>query len=111
MLYGINPGVSSFSPLTLMRQLNFDVGVLNISQLRDVKFGLRGFKNLVLDSKYKTIVQALVKSYVEKKSDFKDLVDGKGKGLVALLHGAPGTGKTLTPGIPYGFPLSLWQKN
>lgn len=69
---------------------------LNISHLRNVHFGPKGFQNLVLDRKYKTIVQALVKSYVEKKSDFKDLVDGKGKGLVALLHGAPGTGKTLT---------------
>ncbi|MCJ1268209.1 hypothetical protein MMC22_008095 [Lobaria immixta] len=69
---------------------------LNISHLRNVQFGPKGFQNRVLDRKYKTIVQALVKSYVEKKSDFRDLVDGKGKGLVALLHGAPGTGKTLT---------------
>lgn len=46
-----------------------------------------------------------MKSYVEKKSDFKDLVDGKGKGLVALLHGAPGTGKTLTAGIQHDFPF------
>lgn len=59
----------------------------------------------MLDSKYKTIVQALVKSYVEKKSDFKDLVAGKGKGLVALLHGAPGTGKTLTAGTAHDSPF------
>ncbi|MCJ1242992.1 hypothetical protein MMC30_000188 [Trapelia coarctata] len=69
---------------------------LNVHHLQDVKFGGRGFKRLVLDYKYKTIVQALVQSYVEKKSTFKDLVAGKGRGLVALLHGAPGTGKTLT---------------
>lgn len=79
------------------------LGELNISQLRNVQFGPKGFQNLVLDRKYKTIVQALVKSYVEKNSDFKDLVDGKGKGLVALLHGAPGTGKTLTAGIWHDF--------
>lgn len=88
------------------RAAESNIGELNISQLRDVQFGLRGFDKLVLERKYKTIVQALVKSYVEKKSDFKDLVDGKGKGLVALLHGAPGTGKTLTAGIPHGFPFS-----
>lgn len=72
--------------------------MLNVCHLQDVKFGGRGFKRLVLDNKYKTIVQALVQSYVEKKSTFKDLVAGKGRGLVALLHGAPGTGKTLTAG-------------
>ena len=50
-------------------------------------------------------------SYVEKKSNFKDLVDGKGKGLVALLHGAPGTGKTLTAGISHIIPLSITEIN
>lgn len=28
----------------------------------------------------------------------KDMIAGKGNGLIMLLHGAPGTGKTLTAG-------------
>lgn len=28
----------------------------------------------------------------------KDLIAGKGNGLIMLLHGGPGTGKTLTAG-------------
>jgi SpoVK/Ycf46/Vps4 family AAA+-type ATPase len=31
-----------------------------------------------------------------EKAEFWDLVEGKGKGLVILLHGPPGVGKTLT---------------
>lgn len=31
-----------------------------------------------------------------ERASFSDLVEGKGKGLVILLHGPPGVGKTLT---------------
>ena len=65
--------------------------------------GQRGFKRLVLEKAYKDIIQALVKSYIDKTSDFRDLIAGKGRGLVALLHGAPGTGKTLTAGMAGSF--------
>lgn len=38
----------------------------------------------------------MVSSYVGKTAKLDDLVAGKGAGLVALLHGSPGSGKTLT---------------
>ncbi|KFZ23220.1 hypothetical protein V502_02301, partial [Pseudogymnoascus sp. VKM F-4520 (FW-2644)] len=45
----------------------------------------------------KDIITALVKSHKYHPADrIDDVIQGKGKGLVALLHGAPGTGKTLT---------------
>jgi predicted ATPase with chaperone activity len=33
---------------------------------------------------------------MSKAKKFDDLVTGKGNGLVMLLHGSPGTGKSLT---------------
>ena len=69
---------------------------LNVNQLKPVNFRKNAWDRLVLDEEYKDIVQAMVSSYVEKSSSLEDLVAGKGAGLVALLHGPPGIGKTLT---------------
>ena len=78
---------------------NKEKGSLKVVDLAPVRGGQRGFNRLVLDHSYMDIVQALVRSYTNKTSDFRDLVTGKGQGLVALLHGVPGTGKTLTAGV------------
>jgi AAA+ superfamily predicted ATPase len=69
---------------------------LNVSQLQPVHFRKNAWDRLVLDSEYKDIVRAMVSSYVDKTAMLDDLVAGKGGGLVALLHGPPGSGKTLT---------------
>ena len=69
---------------------------LNVSQLQPVNFRKNAWDRLVLDDEYKDIVQAMVSSYVDKTAMLDDLVAGKGAGLVALLHGPPGSGKTLT---------------
>ena len=68
-----------------------------------------GFNELVLPSEYKDIIRALIKMHArtpgatfdERRHDNAptretDIVKGKGKGLVILLHGAPGVGKTST---------------
>ena len=34
----------------------------------------------------------------------EDIISGKGNGLIMLLHGGPGTGKTLTAGIKSSWP-------
>lgn len=64
--------------------------------MQPVSFRKNGWDRLVLDEEYKDIVQAMVSSYVDKTAMLDDLVAGKGNGLVALLHGPPGSGKTLT---------------
>lgn len=69
---------------------------LNVTQLQPVAFRRNAWDRLVLDAEYKDIIQAVVSSYVDKTAMLDDLVAGKGAGLVALLHGHPGTGKTLT---------------
>ncbi|KAM0796490.1 P-loop containing nucleoside triphosphate hydrolase protein [Usnea florida] len=69
---------------------------VKISELQDVTFREDSFKKLVIKAKHKTVVKAMVRSYLSKEPTFGDLIQGKGRGLVVLLHGAPGTGKTLT---------------
>ncbi|KAF2210383.1 hypothetical protein CERZMDRAFT_69393 [Cercospora zeae-maydis SCOH1-5] len=54
------------------------------------------FDQLVLPAAQKDLVQALVANHVQQRSDFDDIVKGKGKGLILVLHGPPGVGKTLT---------------
>lgn len=59
-------------------------------------------ENLQLDPKYKTLIRALVQSHEQSAAkhgggvQVEDVVQDKGKGLVLLLHGPPGVGKTLT---------------
>ena len=90
---------------------------VEISKLQPVSFNENIFKKLVIDKKYKIMygtmifsnfivqithktyrVTAMVRAYVNKDASFRDLVKGKGRGLIVLLHGSPGTGKTLTAG-------------
>jgi len=53
------------------------------------------FKSLVLDRKTKGLIEALISNQLEAEKS-TDLISGKGNGLILLLHGGPGTGKTLT---------------
>lgn len=79
---------------------------LNVSDLGPVVFEST-FADLRIPDDHKTVVQALVKTHeAGKKGDgalraqsvgaAMDIVKGKGHGLIILLHGAPGVGKTST---------------
>ncbi|WPH00689.1 Hypothetical protein R9X50_00351900 [Acrodontium crateriforme] len=54
------------------------------------------FNQLVLTEAQKDLVRALVATHAQKSLGFDDIVKGKGKGLIMVLHGPPGVGKTLT---------------
>ena len=78
--------------------------IFNIDNIEDIKYN-SGFDDLVLPPGHKDTVEALVNRHSRSieaaatKSEVKtsmDLVTGKGKGLIILLHGAPGVGKTST---------------
>ncbi|KAF3004462.1 hypothetical protein E8E14_004277 [Neopestalotiopsis sp. 37M] len=45
---------------------------------------------------YKQIIWAFVDSQLARKDNFDDVIKGKGKGIIMLLSGDPGVGKTLT---------------
>ncbi|KAI1342485.1 hypothetical protein F5Y15DRAFT_406137 [Xylariaceae sp. FL0016] len=60
-----------------------------------VDWNKKAFDRLVLDPKTKEMIHALVEvQTMTKRMD--DIIAGKGNGLIILLHGSPGTGKTLT---------------
>ncbi|KAH8889212.1 P-loop containing nucleoside triphosphate hydrolase protein [Thozetella sp. PMI_491] len=67
-----------------------------VDQLQPINWNTKCFDQLVLDPKIKQTVQALVSTHVEQQTSFDDIVEGKGRGLVCVLHGPPGVGKTLT---------------
>jgi hypothetical protein len=81
-----------------------------IDNVFDITFNDQVFNQLVLPPKQKDLVRVLVQNHhhaVGKKSEtgddgtvkgegFDDFIEGKGKGLVAVLHGPPGVGKTMT---------------
>lgn len=68
-------------------------GELIIDNIREVKFDDDAFNELVLDENKKTLIKSLVQN---KDHGFKDIIHEKGGGCIFLLHGEPGTGKSLT---------------
>ena len=68
---------------------------LRADQITQVTWNKEAFKNLVLDRKTKDVIQALISNQLDAEKSTA-LISGKGNGLILLLHGGPGTGKTLT---------------
>lgn len=69
----------------------------SISGVSDIEWNEDVFDSLVLSDNQKSIVKALVESHTFRAAqNIDDVIQGKGKGLVAVLHEPPGTGKTLT---------------
>ncbi|KAI8721446.1 AAA domain-containing protein [Fusarium sp. LHS14.1] len=54
------------------------------------------FEQLQIDEEMKGALQGLVHGYSTHAVLFDDFIEGKGRGLVFLLHGPPGCGKTMT---------------
>ncbi|KAJ5452767.1 ATPase AAA-type core [Penicillium cf. griseofulvum] len=68
---------------------------LSVDRISHVEWNKDAFESLAIDSKSRDLIEALVTNYVEPEYS-ADLIAGKGNGLILLLHGGPGTGKTLT---------------
>ncbi|KAI8223531.1 ATP-dependent zinc metalloprotease FtsH [Colletotrichum sp. SAR 10_86] len=66
------------------------------SRLSDINWDDQAFKDLVLDTPTKTLVRSMVKQHSSQDDGFDDIISGKGKGIVCLFSGPPGSGKTLT---------------
>ena len=70
-----------------------------VSGIQEIEWNEGAFDSLVLPDSQKSLVKALVQSHTtesEERKTIDDVIKGKGKGLVAVLHGSPGVGKTLT---------------
>jgi pantothenate kinase-related protein Tda10 len=68
-----------------------------IDQIHEVEWNKNLFNSLVVGDSQKLLLQALVTSHTFTDKA-RDQAQQKGKGLVILLHGTPGSGKTLTAG-------------
>jgi len=73
-------------------------GMFNITRLKPVDYDEDAFAGLVLPQEIKKTLSSLIKLQEEGSSEFDDMISGKGKGLIILLHGPPGVGKTFTAG-------------
>ncbi|CAE6425896.1 unnamed protein product [Rhizoctonia solani] len=72
-------------------------GSILVTNLSEIAFDELAFDQLVLKPEYKKMIKALVETHSGSGDSLaKDLVSGKGGGMVMVLHGKPGTGKTLT---------------
>ena len=69
-----------------------------IDSLEDISWKTSPMDSLLLPDRQKRILTALVSSH-EFPDEAREEAELKGKGLVILLHGSPGSGKTLTAGI------------
>ncbi|RFU73851.1 hypothetical protein TARUN_8396 [Trichoderma arundinaceum] len=77
-----------------------DVRDVSFPELKDKD---RAFDSLQISTEHKTLIQSLVYSHFKKRVNegsveiaTQDLIRGKGKGIVILLFGVPGVGKTAT---------------
>ncbi|KAI0163736.1 hypothetical protein BJ166DRAFT_465584 [Pestalotiopsis sp. NC0098] len=68
---------------------------LKVDLVRTVEWNDKAFGSLVADEETKEMIQALVTNQLTNEKG-TDLIDNKGNGLILLLHGPPGTGKTYT---------------
>ena len=80
---------------------------MSVPNIHPIRWNKAAFERLVLPSRTKELVKALVmvrasmtgnSHEVVKGNQTNDIVAGKGNGLLMLFHGSPGTGKTLTAG-------------
>lgn len=79
--------------------------VANIDSISKISAPKNSFRDLKIEADHKRILKALVGSHFQKQDIRRenkdaildqDFIRGKGSGLVILLHGVPGVGKTTT---------------
>lgn len=68
---------------------------LQVDNISSVQWNKNAFQTLAIEEQSKELVNALINNKINANKA-TDTVMGKGNGLILLLHGGPGTGKTLT---------------
>ncbi|KAI0854881.1 P-loop containing nucleoside triphosphate hydrolase protein [Xylaria cubensis] len=73
-------------------------GNVHVDGISDIKWDENAFHNLVLEHETKRLIESFVLAQTRQKRslEFDDIVEGKGQGMIMLLTGEPGVGKTLT---------------
>ncbi|XXG98474.1 hypothetical protein Hte_004798 [Hypoxylon texense] len=71
-------------------------GFVLINGLSEIKWNPGVFDKLQVKENVKETLRGLVNGHSHRSINFDDFIEGKGRGLVCLLHGPPGSGKTMT---------------
>ena len=79
-------------------------GFFNVDLIQPVDFNDDAFDQLVIDPQSKSLISSLVGVHENESLHFDDFIKGKGRGMVFLLHGEPGVGKTLAAGKYHDIP-------
>ncbi|KAH7304218.1 P-loop containing nucleoside triphosphate hydrolase protein [Stachybotrys elegans] len=73
------------------------VKMVLFSHLREIPYNEDPFESLQFSPQRKLFIRRLVEGFKSgKENSYDDVIDDKGKGLIFLLYGPPGLGKTLT---------------
>ncbi|KAI9761178.1 MAG: hypothetical protein M1840_002010 [Geoglossum simile] len=70
-----------------------------VRHVRNVEWSHGAFDRVFIPDNHKRLLLAMIQGHKAQREDSElqnDIIDGKGKGLVILLHGPPGVGKTVT---------------
>ncbi|KAG9239197.1 putative ATP-dependent zinc metalloprotease FtsH [Amylocarpus encephaloides] len=69
---------------------------VKLEHVKEIEWNKSAFSSLVLPEDTKDLVCAFAQSQIKQDQEFDDVISGKGRGVVMLLSGPPGVGKTLT---------------
>lgn len=72
------------------------LGLVNIDSLSDVEWNYDAFDNLVVPDDEKQLAWDFVESKTTSNEAFDDFIPDKGRGIIILMFGPPGVGKTFT---------------
>jgi hypothetical protein len=67
-----------------------------IDSVKDISWNEDAFASLVAPAEQKELILAFAQSQSANRDRFDDVIEGKGRGIIMLLSGPPGVGKTLT---------------
>lgn len=69
---------------------------LFVNSVHDVAFNSRAFDSLVIPENQKELILGFTATQQGYRNAYDDVIEGKGRGIIILLCGPPGVGKTLT---------------
>jgi hypothetical protein len=67
-----------------------------IDNIEDIVWQENAFNSLVMSEEQKALILSFAESQMKNRGGFDDVIKGKGQGIIMLLAGTPGVGKTLT---------------